>query len=160
MLSSPKLPLQAPWTNVALAWPSSTARTLLPHIFPRPNMDVLYTYLLFVVTTSSTSLAYRSSWLPVLCTYKALFEYYHMSLPQEYPISKLPITSHAFNADRTRSLTCLQLIYHTFWHADFLELAVSLNSNEAQVLARKGNEWKAMETLVEVCGHYLRLSAG
>ena len=40
---------------------------------------------------------------------------------------------------------------------DFLELAVSLNSNEAQVLARKGNEWKATETLVEVCGHYLRL---
>jgi len=53
-----------------------------------------------------------------------------MSLPEEYPISKLPITSHSFNADRT-------------------QLAVSLNSNEAQVMARKGNEWKVTETLAE-----------
>ena len=82
-----------------------------------------------------------------------------MSLPEEYPISKLPITSHSFNADRTRTLIRLQLIHHTYWCILFLELAVSLNSNEAQVMARKGNEWKVTETLAEVCGHYLCLGA-
>ena len=36
---------------------------------------------------------------------------------------------------------------------------MSLNSNEAQVMARKGNEWKVTETLAEVCGRYLCLGA-
>lgn len=33
---------------------------------------------------------------------------------------------------------------------DNVELAVSLNSNEAQILRKQGHEWKATEVLTEV----------
>jgi len=53
-----------------------------------------------------------------------------MSAPEEYQIAKQPVTSHAFNADRS-------------------QLAVSLNSNDAQVMSRQGTEWTVTETLSE-----------
>jgi len=53
-----------------------------------------------------------------------------MAIPEEYQIAKVPITSHAFNADRR-------------------QLAVSLNSNDAQIMSRHGQEWKVTETLSE-----------
>jgi actin related protein 2/3 complex subunit 1A/1B len=53
-----------------------------------------------------------------------------MAIPEEYQIAKIPITSHAFNADRS-------------------QLAVSLNSNDAQIMSRQGHEWKVTETLSE-----------
>jgi actin related protein 2/3 complex subunit 1A/1B len=53
-----------------------------------------------------------------------------MTVPEEYQIAKLPITSHAFNADRS-------------------QLAISLNSNDAQIMSRQGQEWKVTETLAE-----------
>jgi actin related protein 2/3 complex subunit 1A/1B len=53
-----------------------------------------------------------------------------MTVPEEYQIAKIPITSHAFNGDRS-------------------QLAVSLNSNDAQIMFRQGQEWKVSETLSE-----------
>lgn len=50
--------------------------------------------------------------------------------PQVFNLAQSPISSHAFNANRT-------------------QLAASLNSNEAQVFTRKGNDWAATETLSE-----------
>ncbi|KAL0061471.1 ARP2/3 actin-organizing complex subunit Sop2 [Marasmius tenuissimus] len=50
--------------------------------------------------------------------------------PEVYHIAQTPIIAHAFNADRSA-------------------LAVSLNSNEAQILARSGKEWATIETLSE-----------
>ncbi|TFY51825.1 hypothetical protein EVG20_g10822, partial [Dentipellis fragilis] len=53
-----------------------------------------------------------------------------MAAPQVHNIAQVPITSHAFNADRT-------------------QVAVSLNSNEATLLSCKGAEWTPIETLTE-----------
>ncbi|KAI0064732.1 actin-like protein ARPC3 [Artomyces pyxidatus] len=53
-----------------------------------------------------------------------------MSAPEVYNISQGPITGHAFNADRT-------------------QVAVSLNSNDVQILSRSGNDWNTTETLAE-----------
>jgi len=53
-----------------------------------------------------------------------------MAAPEEYQVAKVPITSHSFNADRS-------------------QLAVSLNSNDAQIMSRHGQEWKVTETLSE-----------
>ena len=53
-----------------------------------------------------------------------------MSTPEVYEIAQTPITSHSFNADRS-------------------QVAVSLNSNEVQVLQKQGSEWKQTETLSE-----------
>lgn len=53
-----------------------------------------------------------------------------MTLPEEHQLANVPITSHAFNANRT-------------------QLAVSLNSNDAQIMSRHGQEWKVTETLSE-----------
>ncbi|KIM79582.1 hypothetical protein PILCRDRAFT_823113 [Piloderma croceum F 1598] len=53
-----------------------------------------------------------------------------MATPEEYQIASVPITSHTFNADRS-------------------QLAVSLNSNDAQIMSRQGQEWKVTETLSE-----------
>ncbi|KAJ2927740.1 hypothetical protein H1R20_g1472, partial [Candolleomyces eurysporus] len=50
--------------------------------------------------------------------------------PQVYALSQTPVTSHAFNADRTK-------------------VCISLNSNEAQILSPKGSEWVVNETLSE-----------
>jgi len=50
--------------------------------------------------------------------------------PQVYNLAQTPITSHAFSADRS-------------------QLAVSLNSNDAQIFSRKGAEWIPTETLSE-----------
>jgi len=33
------------------------------------------------------------------------------------------------------------------------EIAVSLNSKDAQIFSKTGNDWKATETLSEVCGY-------
>lgn len=71
-----------------------------------------------------------------------------MSTPQEYQIAQGPITCHSFNADRSRKLVCLPIMQVFIFPA---ELAVSLNSNEAQVMSRHGSEWKVTETLSEVC---------
>jgi len=53
-----------------------------------------------------------------------------MATPEEYQIANVPITSHAFNADRK-------------------QLAVSLNSNDAQIMSCQGQEWKVTESLSE-----------
>jgi len=53
-----------------------------------------------------------------------------MSAPEVYNIAQVPITSHAFNADRS-------------------EVCLSLNSNEAQILRKQGTEWVTKETLTE-----------
>ncbi|TDL24947.1 actin-related protein ARPC3 [Rickenella mellea] len=53
-----------------------------------------------------------------------------MSQPEVYNIAQTPITCHAFSADRR-------------------EVALSLNSNEAQILSKQGHEWKVTETLAE-----------
>ncbi|KAF8891183.1 actin-related protein ARPC3 [Infundibulicybe gibba] len=50
--------------------------------------------------------------------------------PEIHNLAQAPITSHAFNADRT-------------------QVAVSLNSNDAQIYTRAGSDWMPMETLVE-----------
>ncbi|KAF9500815.1 actin-related protein ARPC3 [Pleurotus eryngii] len=50
--------------------------------------------------------------------------------PSVFDLSQVPITAHSFNATRD-------------------QLAVSLNSNDAMVYARIGNEWTATETLAE-----------
>lgn len=36
----------------------------------------------------------------------------------------------------------------------YAEVCVSLNSNEAQILRKQGNEWRAVETLAEVRSQY------
>ncbi|KAI0032837.1 WD40 repeat-like protein [Vararia minispora EC-137] len=53
-----------------------------------------------------------------------------MAPPEVYNISQSPVTSHAFNGDRS-------------------QVAVSLNSNEVQIMQRAGREWKPVETLSE-----------
>ncbi|THG99961.1 hypothetical protein EW026_g2471 [Hermanssonia centrifuga] len=53
-----------------------------------------------------------------------------MSAPEVFTLGQTPITSHSFNADRS-------------------EVAVSLNSNDVQIFARQGNDWKSTETLSE-----------
>ncbi|KAI0053893.1 actin-like protein ARPC3 [Auriscalpium vulgare] len=50
--------------------------------------------------------------------------------PEVYNVAQTPITGHAFNADRS-------------------QVAVSLNSNDVQILSRSGNEWTTTETLSE-----------
>ncbi|KAH9001128.1 actin-like protein ARPC3 [Lactarius akahatsu] len=50
--------------------------------------------------------------------------------PQVYNISQSPITSHAFNADRT-------------------QVAVSLNTSDVRILSRSGIDWTPEETLSE-----------
>ncbi|KDR81723.1 hypothetical protein GALMADRAFT_59867 [Galerina marginata CBS 339.88] len=51
-------------------------------------------------------------------------------MPEVYTLSQTPITSHSFSADRS-------------------QLAVSLNSNDAQILTRQGSEWVPTVTLSE-----------
>lgn len=53
-----------------------------------------------------------------------------MAAPEVFSLGQTPITSHAFNADRT-------------------QVAVSLNSNDVQIFARQGNDWTPTETLSE-----------
>jgi len=53
-----------------------------------------------------------------------------MSMPEVFSLSQGPVTSHAFNADRS-------------------QVCVSLNSNEAQVMSFDGRDWKSSETLNE-----------
>jgi len=53
-----------------------------------------------------------------------------MAAPEVYNIAQSPITSHAFNVNRT-------------------QVAVSLNTNEAQILTHTGNDWTTTETLSE-----------
>ncbi|KAL0946830.1 hypothetical protein HGRIS_012999 [Hohenbuehelia grisea] len=50
--------------------------------------------------------------------------------PSVFSLSQTPVTCHSFDANRQ-------------------QLAVSFNSNDAQILTRKGNEWTATETLAE-----------
>jgi len=51
-------------------------------------------------------------------------------MPQVFSISQTPVTAHAFNGDRS-------------------QVAVSLNSNDAQILTRRGSEWVSNEMLTE-----------
>jgi len=53
-----------------------------------------------------------------------------MSAPEVHSLAKVPITSHAFNEDRS-------------------QVAVSLNSNDVEIFDCKGTEWKSTETLAE-----------
>jgi len=53
-----------------------------------------------------------------------------MAPPEVFSLAQTSITSHSFNADRS-------------------EVAVSLNSNDVQIFARQGQEWKQTETLSE-----------
>ncbi|TEB36433.1 actin-related protein 2/3 complex, subunit 1 [Coprinellus micaceus] len=50
--------------------------------------------------------------------------------PQVFQLAQTPVTSHAFSADRN-------------------QVCVSFNNNEAQILARRGNEWAVTDTLTE-----------
>lgn len=50
--------------------------------------------------------------------------------PQVYTLAQTPVTSHAFNADRS-------------------QICVSFNDNEAHILSRKGSEYVVNETLAE-----------
>ncbi|KAF8163420.1 actin-related protein ARPC3 [Crassisporium funariophilum] len=50
--------------------------------------------------------------------------------PEVHSLAQTPITSHAFSADRS-------------------QLAVSLNSNDAQIFSRQGSDWVCTETLSE-----------
>ncbi|KAJ4475719.1 actin-related protein ARPC3 [Lentinula aciculospora] len=51
-------------------------------------------------------------------------------MPRIFSISQTPVTTHAFNVDRS-------------------QLAVSLNSNDAQIFTRSGSEWIPAEMLTE-----------
>ncbi|KAF9482825.1 WD40 repeat-like protein [Pholiota conissans] len=51
-------------------------------------------------------------------------------MPEVFSLAQVPITSHAFSADRS-------------------QVAVSLNSNEAQIFTRQGSEWIPTITLAE-----------
>ncbi|PPQ93223.1 hypothetical protein CVT25_015221 [Psilocybe cyanescens] len=51
-------------------------------------------------------------------------------MPEVFTLSQAPITSHSFSADRS-------------------QIAVSLNSNDAQILTRQGSEWVPTVTLAE-----------
>ncbi|CAE7125010.1 unnamed protein product [Rhizoctonia solani] len=53
-----------------------------------------------------------------------------MAAPEIFQLANLPLTCHSFNADRS-------------------QVAVSLNTNEAQIFSRSGGEWKPGETLSE-----------
>jgi actin related protein 2/3 complex subunit 1A/1B len=53
-----------------------------------------------------------------------------MSAPEVYTIAQTPVTCHAFNADRS-------------------QVAVSLNSNDVQILSRSRNDWEGGEVLSE-----------
>ena len=71
-----------------------------------------------------------------------------MTVPEEYQVAKVPITSHAFNADRSRQ--SIFALLHFVSDLPYAELAVSLNSNDAQIMSRQGQDWKVTETLSEV----------
>ncbi|KAH9483943.1 Actin-related protein 2/3 complex subunit 1 [Psilocybe cubensis] len=51
-------------------------------------------------------------------------------MPEVFTLAQTPITSHSFSADRS-------------------QIAVSLNSNDAQILTRQGTEWVSTVTLAE-----------
>ncbi|KIJ37565.1 hypothetical protein M422DRAFT_33665 [Sphaerobolus stellatus SS14] len=53
-----------------------------------------------------------------------------MSAPEVFSLAQVPLTAHAFNADRQ-------------------QVAVSLNSNDAQIYTRSGSDWNLTETLSE-----------
>ncbi|GJJ12319.1 hypothetical protein Clacol_006560 [Clathrus columnatus] len=53
-----------------------------------------------------------------------------MAAPEVYSIADVPVTAYCFDSDRQN-------------------LAVSLSSNEAQILTRSGNDWKVTDTLSE-----------
>jgi len=53
-----------------------------------------------------------------------------MSAPEVHSLAQVPITSHAFNEDRS-------------------QVAVSLNTKDIQIFSRKGNDWTSTETLAE-----------
>jgi len=53
-----------------------------------------------------------------------------MAPPEVHSLSQTPITAHSFNADRS-------------------QVAVSLNSNDAQIFTRQGQEWKPTDILSE-----------
>ena len=83
-----------------------------------------------------------------------------MAIPEEYQIAKIPITSHAFNADRSRQLSIVLDFLVLSIDQSYAELAVSLNSNDAQIMSRQGHEWKVTETLSEVCRYRIIESRG
>ncbi|KAG9097961.1 hypothetical protein FS749_005023 [Ceratobasidium sp. UAMH 11750] len=53
-----------------------------------------------------------------------------MSSPEVYPLAQTPLSCHSFSPDRS-------------------QVAVSLSSNEVQIFAKSGGEWKSTETLSE-----------
>jgi len=53
-----------------------------------------------------------------------------MSVPEVHSLAQVPITSHAFNEDRS-------------------QVAVSLNTKDIQIFSRKGKDWTSTETLAE-----------
>lgn len=74
--------------------------------------------------------------------------------PEVYNLAQTPITSHAFSADHKRELRghCIQFTGYLTQETQS-DVAVSLNSNDAQIFSRQGSEWVATETLAEVCIH-------
>lgn len=80
-----------------------------------------------------------------------------MSVSAEYQIAQgAPVSAHSFNADRSRThhfyFSCGLYVYLFICISS--ELCVSINSSEAQILQKQGAEWKAVETLAEVCHLY------
>lgn len=76
--------------------------------------------------------------------------------PQVFPLAQIPVTSHAFNADRSRKLALPLRAYNDQNGRNLIclsdvsiEVAVSLNSNDVTIFHRQGVEWAAGETLAE-----------
>ena len=81
----------------------------------------------------------RSSRLIVLCV-SCLLQKYFLSL-------KFP--SHAMPSAQT-DVVSARLFQIESYLTQLLDVAVSLNSNDAQIYSRVGSEWKVTETLAEV----------
>ena len=68
--------------------------------------------------------------------------------PKAYTIAQVPLTAHAFNAARTRAMPTLRSV--PFFLTSIVDVAVSLNSNEATIYSYQGSDWAVESTLAEV----------
>ena len=75
-----------------------------------------------------------------------------MSAPEVYSITQGSITAHAFNQDRSRKCPpfFMDLRISPVRSYVWLEVAVSLNSKDAQIFSKTKGDWKAKEILSEV----------
>lgn len=69
--------------------------------------------------------------------------------PQIFKLAQVPVTCHAFNTDRSRRAKCsLSLKYLSL--TSLIGLAVSLNSNDVQILANDGTSYVPTDNLAQV----------